>query len=109
MNARNLHPSARKNNATTQRAPDSVSHPAAQDVGLAEHTCCCPAKAVVRVTMPPAPGRPHETDLLLCGHHYRVSRHALASDRAAVRELPGTSADVAAWIRPDRGALLPEG
>ena len=108
MNARNLHPSAGKNNATTQRAPDSASRPA-QDAGLAEHACCCPAKAAVRVTMSPAPGRPHETDLLLCGHHYRVSRHALASARATVRELPGPSGDVAAWIRLDRGALLLEG
>lgn len=109
MNARNLHPSARKNDATAQRAPDSVSRPAAQDAGLTEHACCCPAKAAVRVTIPPAPGRPHEADLLLCGHHYRVSRHALASARATVHELPGTSGDVAAWIRLDRGALLPEG
>jgi hypothetical protein len=107
MNARNLHPSAGKNNAATQRALDSASRPA-QDAGLTEHACCCPAKAAVRVTMSPAPSRPHETDLLLCGHHYRVSRHALASAGATVRELPGTSGDVGAWIRLDRGALLLE-
>ena len=48
--------------------------------------------------MPPTASRPHEADLLLCGHHYRVSRRALEAARAAVRELPGTPDDVAAWI-----------
>jgi hypothetical protein len=50
------------------------------------------------VTMPPAQARPHETDLLLCGHHFRGSRTALADAHAVVRALPGTSEDVAAWI-----------
>ena len=48
--------------------------------------------------MPPTAARPHETELLLCGHHYRVSRPALEAAHAAVRELPGTPSDVAAWI-----------
>jgi hypothetical protein len=34
---------------------------------------------VVRVLIPPAPARPHSVDLLLCGHHYRASRAALAA------------------------------
>ena len=53
----------------------------------------------MHVIMPPAQGRPGETDLLLCGHHYLVSRHALAAAGASVRELPVTSPDVASWIR----------
>ena len=48
--------------------------------------------------MPPTAARPYETDLLLCGHHYRVSRGTLAAARATVRQLPGTPADTAAWI-----------
>lgn len=48
--------------------------------------------------MPPTPARPHESDLLLCGHHYRASRAALAAARAVVRALPETDADIAAWI-----------
>ena len=48
--------------------------------------------------MPPTAARPHETDLLLCGHHYRVSRPVLEAAHAAVREFPGTPSDVAAWI-----------
>jgi len=66
--------------------------------GAAGRACCCPASPAVRVIMPPCPGRPHTTELLLCGHHYRVSRAALAAAKAIVRELPGTPADIATWI-----------
>jgi hypothetical protein len=48
---------------------------------------------VVRIVMPPTLGRPHPTDLLLCGHHYRVSRHRLATLNATVRKLPEASGD----------------
>ena len=48
--------------------------------------------------MPPSPSLPHCTELLLCGHHYRVSRQALAAAGAVVRELPGTPVDVSSWI-----------
>ena len=44
------------------------------------------------------PSRPHTTELLLCAHHYRVSRAALAAAKAIVRELPGTPGDIATWI-----------
>ena len=60
------------------------------------------AQAVVRVLMPPAKHRPNETELLLCGHHYRVSRPVLAAARAAVHELAGSSADTMAWFHDDR-------
>jgi hypothetical protein len=48
--------------------------------------------------MRPTVARPEPTDLLLCGHHYRVSRCALEAARAAVRNLPEISPGVAAWI-----------
>ena len=54
-----------------------------------DRACCCPAQPVVRVIMPPTPQRPHSVDLLLCGHHYRVSRPALAAARARIENLPG--------------------
>ena len=54
-----------------------------------DRACCCPAQPVVRVIMPPVPQRPHSVDLLLCGHHYRVSRPALAAARARIEYLPG--------------------
>jgi hypothetical protein len=54
--------------------------------------------------VPPMAPRPHQTGLLLCGHHYRVSQPALEAARATVRELPGTPDDVAAWIDATRSA-----
>jgi hypothetical protein len=80
MNARSLHPSARND----------------------EYADCCSAKAIVRVVMPPRRSRPRSTDLLLCGHHYRVSRQALAAASAVARGLPGTPSDIAAWLQLDR-------
>jgi hypothetical protein len=42
---------------------------------------------MIKIVMPPAPGRPHPVDLWLCGHHYRESRQALAAAGARAREL----------------------
>jgi hypothetical protein len=53
----------------------------------AERACCCTAKPMIVALIPPAPGRPHVTDLLLCGHHYRLSRRALAAAAAVVTEI----------------------
>ncbi len=39
--------------------------------------------------MPPTAARPHPVDLLLCGHHYRVSRDALAAADAVVFDETG--------------------
>jgi hypothetical protein len=39
--------------------------------------------------MPATPERRHSVDLLLCGHHYRVSRQALAAAGARIEDLPG--------------------
>jgi len=51
---------------------------------LADRACCCPARPVVTVVIPASRGRPYQADLLLCGHHYRVSLAALhAADAAA--------------------------
>jgi hypothetical protein len=69
---------------------------------LTERACCCPAKAVVRVVMPPTSARPHRTELLLCGHHYRVSRQSLGAARARVVQLPGTPGGTVAWIGLER-------
>jgi hypothetical protein len=70
--------------------------PVARSASPGDQACCCPARAVVRVIMPPSPARPHTTDLLLCAHHFRMSRRALAAAQAAVCELPGTSRYAAA-------------
>ena len=54
-----------------------------------DRACCCPARPMVRVLMPATPSRPYRVDLLLCGHHYRLSQWILAADEAVVRVLPG--------------------
>lgn len=86
--------------------PHTVSDQDAPGPGLApqddmtqaareDRACCCPAQPVVRVIMPPTARRPRSVDLLLCGHHYRLSRQALATARARIEPLPG-KADAAA-------------
>ncbi len=103
MNAKFLPSSAKKNAAATQPGRgDTATSPAAPS----ERACCCASKAAVRVTIPPSPGRPRQTDLLLCGHHYRVSGRALAAAQAAVSELPGLPRDLVAWIDRARLAAL---
>jgi hypothetical protein len=53
---------------------------------LGDRACCCPARPVVRVLIPPASARPHSVDLLLCGHHYRASCAALAAAGAVIMD-----------------------
>jgi hypothetical protein len=69
--------------------------------------CCCPAMPVVRVVMPPTPARPHPTDLLLCGHHYRVSRQKLAALNATAQKLPGVSGDTVALFEDEPRSPAP--
>jgi hypothetical protein len=61
---------------------------------LGDRACCCPARPVVRVLIPPTAARRHSVDLLLCGHHYRASCAALAAAGAVImddRRSGGTS------------------
>lgn len=59
----------------------------ATDPEVPSRSCCCPARPVVKVIMPPVPGRPHPVDLWLCGHHYRASRATLLLAGAEVEDL----------------------
>jgi hypothetical protein len=75
-----------------------------------DRACCCPGQPVVRVIMPPTPERRHSVDLLLCGHHYRVSRSALTTAGARIENLPGKAAAAEAalletvhWARAEVG------
>jgi hypothetical protein len=55
----------------------------------------------VRVIMPPTARRRHSVDLLLCGHHYRVSRPALIAAGVRIEDLPGRAeAAMAALLEP---------
>jgi len=58
-------------------------------VNATERACCCPARPVVRVVMPASRSRPEPVDLLLCGHHYWVSRAALLAAGAPVYNRQG--------------------
>ena len=78
---------------------DATARPG-PSVSLSGQACCCVAWAVVRVVMPPTAARSQETELLLCGHHYRVSRASVAAAHAAVSQLP-ESDDPAAWFPGD--------
>jgi len=69
-----------------------------RSVQQTDHACCCPARPVVIVIMPPGADRQHQTELLLCGHHYRVSQQALRAAGATVLDIKG--APIAEGSRP---------
>jgi len=101
MNTSFIFPSAEQGDAATKRSSGAAADPPAVMPDHGDRACCCPAKAVVQVVMPPTATRPHATDLLLCGHHYRVTRPALVAAHAVVHDLPGVPRDTAAWIYDD--------
>lgn len=81
-------------------APPQADIPPDSSVWREDRACCCPGQPVVRVIMPPAPGRRHPVDLLLCGHHYRVSRQALTAAEARIENLLGMADAAAAALLP---------
>ena len=97
MNAKILHQAGRGNFPPARMHDDTIEDRQAVAIGSA---CCCPARPVVQVVMPPIATRPHQTELLLCGHHYRGSRQALAVANATVTELPGISDSPLAALVP---------
>jgi hypothetical protein len=103
MNERSLFPSAAGSTAAAPRKPSgTASALSAVPGGRVGQACCCPAKPAVRVVMPPSPSRRHSTELFLCGHHFRLSRAALALARAVVYPLPDTPSDIASWAGIER-------
>ena len=80
-------------------------------LGLLGRACCCPARPVVTVVMPPASARRHPVDLLLCGHHYRVCRAALTAAGATVYDETGalisTGAGGHELARPEPAGAAP--
>ena len=75
---------------------------AAADPEIPSRACCCPGWPVVKVIMPPAPGRIRPVDLWLCGHHYRASHAALLLADARVEELtapPAPDIEILAEVR----------
>lgn len=96
MTSRFLHPSYAER--VNEWQPVTTSDPSLDAVGpgidvlalrRAARSCCCPAKPAVVVMMPPSASRPHATDLLMCMHHYRISRQSLAAAGALVADTSG--------------------
>jgi hypothetical protein len=99
MNARSLPPAGQGSTATALGLlhDDTIGSGGTVVLGPA---CCCPANPVVRVIMPATAARPHRTELLLCGHHYRGSRQALAAANATVTELPRSAGSPSIALLP---------
>jgi len=59
---------------------------------------------MVKIVLPPAANRANPADLWLCGHHYRVSRQALAAAGAHSEPLtaPVTGQPTPAAVAPMR-------
>jgi hypothetical protein len=53
---------------------------------------------VIIAVMPPTEDRPYPTELLLCGHHYRASKRALAAAGAKVMDLEGAPIADRGWL-----------
>lgn len=78
--------------ASLQAARLGAAEPAAIYMPARRHSaraCCCAAKPAVIAVIPAASGRPAPTELLLCGHHYRVSRAALVAKGATLLDIKG--------------------
>jgi hypothetical protein len=95
----------------TRSGKGHIDWNAAQRAGRA---CCCSAKPAVIAVMPPVKGRRHSTELLLCGHHYRASKRALAAAGATVWDMNSASVTDDGWALPEGarvagGAVSPPG
>ncbi|HTX85476.1 MAG TPA: hypothetical protein VME44_25090 [Streptosporangiaceae bacterium] len=76
------------------------SAPYRRDGRHCERACCCSAQAAVVVMLPPTQARPHATDLLLCGHHFRQSRAGLLAKGATFLDLDGCPLAADGWLLP---------
>jgi hypothetical protein len=83
--------SGHKMSAATRHAEPGLS-PGPADwtstLADAERTCCCSARPVVLAVLPARAGQSRPVGLLLCGHHFRSSRTALAEAGAVIHRLP---------------------
>jgi hypothetical protein len=79
-----------------RKNPHAAPAPALEDIRFTDpsvpsRSCCCLARPVVKVLMPPTASRDHPVDLWLCGHHYRASLGALLAAGATVQDLTVTA------------------
>ena len=64
-----------------------------------QRACCCPALPNV-IAVIQGNDRHALAELLLCGHHYRQSRQALAASGATLMDLKGRSLTSETWPAP---------
>lgn len=76
-------------NRNADALADESDPPPSVPFALAGRACCCPGRPAVTVLVPPSGERSQVTDLLLCGHHFRVSRAALREAGATVYDAVG--------------------
>lgn len=96
------HPSARSRVSRVPSEPEPTAEPEAPPVyktarRYTHRACCCPASPAVMAIVPAGGGRPEPTDLLLCGHHYRASRIALAEWCATITDMRGYLLEDSDW------------
>lgn len=109
MSANDLHLSSADAHVPACRAEPSTPTSNVIDwhgLQFADRACRCTAKPAVIVVMPPAPGPPHPTELLLCGHHYRASQVVLAVSGAKVFSVTGAALRPADLWRVGAGTSL---
>lgn len=69
--------------------PPVGSRPRRTAIEPYERACCCSAPPIVRAVFVANSPAVHSVDLLLCGHHYRVSASKLSSMAAMVFDRDG--------------------
>ena len=85
--------------AVAAAEPAAVYRPARRHC---QRACCCPAMPAVIAVIPAQDQRRAPADLLLCGHHYRVSRSALTAAGATILDLHGYPLTSGDWPEPAR-------
>ncbi len=65
---------------------------------VADRACCCSARPAIAVILPPTAARPHATDLLLCGHHYRAAEQARTRAGAIAFDSDGLPLTPESWL-----------
>jgi hypothetical protein len=89
--------------ASIPAQPSAIAEPAARyrrDRCDCQRACCCSAEPAVIVMLPPTDRRPHATDLLFCGHHFRQSRAGLLAQGATFLDLDGYPLAAEGWLPP---------
>jgi hypothetical protein len=81
-----------------------VGAPRPEPLWTTGQACCCTAKPMVKVLMPPVRPGGEPVDLLMCGHHFRAGELALLAAGAAAFDADGALLMPADWQDESRPA-----